>query len=293
MAPSPDEVRRVGFIGLGIMGRPMARNIMQAGYDLVVHSRSRRPVDELVASGAHAAADAAEVASRSDVVIIMVASTEDLEAVLDGPRGVIAGAHEGLIVVDMGSHDPSAMPGLAGRCAQAGAELLDAPVSGGEDGAEQATLSIMVGGTAAALKRAGPVLATMGTGIVHVGDTGAGMVAKACNQLVVGSTIEAVAEALTLARVAGVDPARVREALLGGYASSRVLEVHGRRMLERDFAPGARAAIHDKDAGIILGLAAGLGVDIPGFVPVAEAFRSLVEQGGADLDHSALITLLE
>ena len=266
VASPSQETTRVGFIGLGIMGRPMARNIMRAGFALVVHSRSRGPVDELVAAGAQAADDPADVASRSDIVIIMVSSTADMEAVFDGPRGLIAGAHAGLVVVDMGSHDPSAMPGLARRCAQAGAELLDAPVSGGEEGATQATLSIMVGGSDAALERAGPILATMGTRIVHVGGTGAGMVAKACNQLVVGSTIEAVAEALTLARVAGVDPAKVRDALLGGYASSRVLEVHGRRMLERDFTPGGRAEIPRQGRrGSSSELAAGLGVDIPGF----------------------------
>jgi 2-hydroxy-3-oxopropionate reductase len=260
----------------------------------VVHSRSRGPVDELVAEGAQAASDPADVASLSDILIIMVSSTADLHAIFDAPQGgLLTGSHEGLIVVDMGSHDPSAIPGLAQRCAEAGVSLLDAPVSGGEEGAIQATLSIMVGGAEDALKRAEPVLATMGARIVHIGNSGAGMVAKACNQLVVGSTIEAVAEALNMARVAGVDASRVREALLVGHASSRVLDVHGLRMLERNFTPGARAAIHDKDATIIVELADRLDVKIPGFVPVAHAFRHLVEHGGADLDHSALITLLE
>lgn len=293
MAPSAPGPLRVGFIGLGIMGRPMARNILRAGFPLVVQSRSPGPVEELVAAGARAAADPAELAAASDVAIVMVPDTADVEALLDGPRGLLAGARAGLIVVDMGTHDPAAMAGLAERCAQAGAELLDAPVSGGEVGAREATLSIMVGGSESAVQRARPVLAAMGSRIVHIGGTGAGMVAKACNQLVVGSTIEAVAEALALARAAGVDAARVRDALLGGFAASRVLEVHGLRMLERDFTPGGRVAIHEKDARIILEMARRAGVDLPGFGPVADAFRRLMDRGGGDLDHSALITLLE
>lgn len=267
MAASAPGPVRVGFIGLGIMGRPMARNILRAGFPLVVQSRSPGPVEELAAAGARAAGDPAEVAATSDVAIVMVPDTADVEAVLDGPRGLLAGAHPGLIVVDMGTHDPSAMAALAERCAEVGADLLDAPVSGGEVGAREATLSIMVGGFESALERARPVLAAMGSRIVHIGGTGAGMVAKACNQLVVGSTIEAVAEALTLARAVGVDAARVRDALLGGFAASRVLEVHGLRMLERDFTPGGRVAIHEKDARIILETARRAGVDLPGFQP--------------------------
>ena len=293
MAASAPGPVRVGFIGLGIMGRPMARNILRAGFPLVVQSRSPGPVEELAAAGARAAGDPAEVAATSDVVIVMVPDTADVEAVLDGPRGLLAGARAGLIVVDMGTHDPSALVALAERCAEVGADLLDAPVSGGEVGAREATLSIMVGGSEAALERARPVLAAMGSRIIHIGGTGAGMVAKACNQLVVGSTIQAVAEALALARAAGVDAARVRDALLGGFAASRVLEVHGLRMLERDFTPGGRVAIHEKDARIILETARHAGVDLPGFRPVADAFRRLMDRGGGDLDHSALITLLE
>jgi 2-hydroxy-3-oxopropionate reductase len=293
MAASAPGPVRVGFIGLGIMGRPMARNILRAGFPLVVQSRSPGPVEELAAAGARAAGDPAELAALSDVAIVMVPDTADVEAVLDGPRGLLSGVQAGLIVVDMGTHDPSAMATLAERCAEVGADLLDAPVSGGEVGAREATLSIMVGGSEAALERARPVLAAMGSRIVHIGGTGAGMVAKACNQLVVGSTIQAVAEALALARAAGVDAARVRDALLGGFAASRVLEVHGLRMLERDFAPGGRVAIHEKDARIILATARRAGVDLPGFQPVAEAFRRLMDRGGGNFDHSALITLLE
>ena len=284
---------RVGFVGLGVMGKPMARNILHAGFPLVVWSRSPDSSDELVADGAEAASDAADVAARTDVLILMVSDTADVEDVLAGPRGLLAGAHRGLIVIDMGSHDPLAMPGFARRCLEVEAEFLDAPVSGGEVGAREATLSVMVGGPSGALERARPVLAAMSGRIVHIGDTGAGMIAKACNQLVVGSAIQAVAEALSLARAAGVDPARVREAMLGGFAASRVLEVHGQRMLDRDFAPGARVAVHEKDARIILALAREAEMDLPGFLPVALAFERLLSSGKGDLDHSALFTLVE
>jgi 2-hydroxy-3-oxopropionate reductase len=296
MTATASEPLRAGFIGLGIMGRPMALNLLKAGFPLIVQSRSPGPVEELVAAGARGAMDPAEVAAESDVVILMVPDSADVEAVLggqDGDRGLLAGARAGLVVVDMGSHDPSAIPGWATRLAAVGVELLDAPVSGGDVGAREATLSIMVGGPAAALERARPVLAAMGGRIVHIGDHGAGMVAKACNQLVVGSNIEAVAEALALARAAGVDPAKVREALLGGFAASRILEVHGQRMLDRNFTPGARVAIHAKDARIVLETARRAGVELPGFRPVAEGFQKLIARGDAGLDHSALITLLE
>jgi len=293
MTASAPNGLRAGFIGLGIMGRPMALNLLKAGFPLIVQSRSRGPVDELVAAGARAAVDAAEVAAGSDVVIVMVSDTADMEAVLDGERGLLRGGHPGSIVVDMGTHDPTAIAGWAARLAAVGAELLDAPVSGGEVGAKEGTLSIMVGGPAAALERARPMLAAMGSRIVHIGDHGAGMVAKACNQLVVGSNIEAVAEALNLARAAGADPAKVRDALLGGFAASRVLELHGLRMIERDFTPGGRVALHAKDARIVLETARRVGVELPGFRPVADALERLIARGDGELDHSALITLLE
>jgi 2-hydroxy-3-oxopropionate reductase len=284
---------RVGFIGLGIMGRPMALNVLKAGFPLTVSSRSPGPVEELVAAGARRASDPAHVSAASDVVILMVPATGDVEAVLGGTTGLVAGAREGLIVVVMGTHEPAVVPTWAARLAKAGAELLDAPVSGGELGAVERTLSIMVGGSAAVLEQVAPILAAMGRRVVHIGGHGAGMVAKACNQLVVGSEIEAVAEALTLARAAGADPAKVRDALLGGFAASRVLEVHGQRMIERDFTPGGRVSMHEKDARIVLETAREYGVDLPGFRPVEEAFRRLIDQGKGELDHSALITLLE
>jgi 2-hydroxy-3-oxopropionate reductase len=285
--------RRVGFIGLGIMGRPMAMRILGAGHSLVVQSRSPEPVASLASAGAETASTAAEVARRSDVVIIMVPSTADAESVIDGPDGLLRASSAGMVIVDMGSHRPAAMPDLAARCEAAGVAFLDAPVSGGELGAREGTLVSMVGGRVETLDEIRPLMAAMCRAVVHVGASGAGMVAKACNQLVVGSTIQAVAEALTLARAAGVDPARVREALLGGFAASRVLEVHGKRMLERDFEPGARVTIHAKDAGIIMESADSLGVPLPGFMPVAAAFDQLIATGSGGLDHSALVLLLE
>jgi 2-hydroxy-3-oxopropionate reductase len=293
MTEPSGRATRVGFVGLGVMGRPMAARILAARFPLTVSSRSAAAVAGLYEAGATAAASPAEVARASEIVIVMVPDTADLEAVLGGPLGVLAGAHDGLIVCAMGTHLPAAMPPLAKRCANHGCLLLDAPVSGGEIGAREGTLSIMVGGDVAAFERARPVFEAMGRTVVRVGDSGAGQLAKACNQLIVGATIAAVAEALALARAAGVDPAVVREALGGGFASSRVLEVHGRRMIERDFEPGGRAALHAKDAHIILGTARELGLELPWFAAVAEGFDRLVAEGGGELDHSALITLLE
>ncbi len=290
---APAASLAVGFVGLGVMGRPMARRILAAGFPLTVHSRSSTAVAEVVAAGATAGASPAAVARASDLIIVMVPNTDDLVAVLDAPDGILAGAHEGLVIAAMGTHHPTAMPPLAERCAQLGASLLDAPVSGGEVGATEGSLSIMVGGEAAAFERARPVFAAMGRTVVHVGGSGTGQLVKACNQLIVGATIAAVAEGLTLARASGLDPAVVRTALTGGYATSRVLEIHGARMIARDFTPGGRAALHAKDAHIILDTAAQLGLELEVFSVVARMFDRLVAAGGGDLDHSALITLIE
>jgi 2-hydroxy-3-oxopropionate reductase len=271
----------------------MARRIVAAGFPLAVHSRSPRAVELLVAAGARAVGSPRDVAASSDVVIVMVPDAPDLEAVLDGPDGILGGRREGLVVAAMGTHHPAAMPPLAERCARHGVHLLDAPGSGGEVGATEGTLSIMVGGDLQAFERAQPVFAAMGRTIVHVGGSGAGQIAKACNQLIVGATIAAVAEGLTLARAAGVDPAVVRTALTGGYATSRVLEIHGAKMLARDFTPGGRSVLHAKDAHIVLDTAEKLGLKLPVFSVVADEFDRLVALGRGDLDHSALITLLE
>lgn len=283
----------VGFIGLGIMGRPMARHLLEAGFSLAVHSRSPGPVGELALAGAQPRVSPADVAADADVIITMLPDTPDVELVLFGENGVSSQLRPGSLVVDMSTIDPLATRRFAESFREMGAGMVDAPVSGGEKGAVEATLSIMVGGSEDDVTRAMPLLGAMGTTIVHVGDPGAGQVAKACNQLVVASTIQAVAEALTLAERAGVDPRRVREALLGGFAGSKILEIHGQRMLDRTFTPGFRSRLHLKDAHIVLDTAERVGSAVPAFEVVADALRRLVNEGGGELDHSALYTLLE
>lgn len=284
---------RIGFIGLGIMGRPMARRLLDAGYPMTVHSRSPGPVDELVDAGAKRSGSSAEVAAASDVVITMLPDTPDVEAVLFGEEGVASGSRNGSLVIDMSTISPVATRGFAERLGRRGVGFLDAPVSGGETGAVEGTLSIMAGGGEDDFARARPLFDVLGGNVVLVGGVGAGQVTKACNQLVVAATIEAVAEALVLAAASGVDPAKVREALLGGFAGSKILEVHGRRMLEGAFDPGFRLRLHRKDAGIILETAHELGSPVPGFEAVAEALERAVKEGGAELDHSALVKTLE
>jgi 2-hydroxy-3-oxopropionate reductase len=281
---------RIGFIGLGIMGRPMAGNLLRAGFPLTVHSRSPAPVDALVAEGAARAGSSGEIADVSDIVITMLPDTSDVETVLTEVVRTIAG---GSLMIDMSTIDPGATRDLASTFEKRGVAMLDAPVSGGERGAIDATLSIMVGGEAEAFKRAGPVFDALGATVVHVGASGAGQVAKACNQLVVAATIEAVAEALALAGRSGVDPAKVREALMGGFAGSKILEVHGKRMLDGSFEPGFRARLHRKDARIVLEAARSAGAPIPSFEVVAGQLDELVERGGGELDHAALFTLLQ
>ncbi|MFL5738260.1 MAG: 2-hydroxy-3-oxopropionate reductase [Actinomycetota bacterium] len=284
---------RIGFIGLGIMGKPMALNLLRAGYPMTVHSRSAPPVDEVVDGGAARASSPREVAEASDIVITMLPDTPDVEQVLFGDDGVASGLSPGALVIDMSTISPIATRRFAQQLSDRGASLLDAPVSGGEKGAIDGTLSIMVGGAQSDFDRAKPLFDVMGGNIVLVGDSGAGQIAKACNQLVVAGTIEAVAEALTLASAANVDAARVREALLGGFAGSKILEVHGQRMLDQAFTPGFRARLHLKDARIVSDTARELGVPTPGFAPVEEELQRLVDEGKGDLDHSALITLLQ
>ncbi len=284
---------RAGFIGLGVMGRPMALHLLDAGFPLTVTSRSPGPVAELVAAGATAAATPAQVGRAADVVILMLPDPPDVDHVIFGVGGLAETLAPGSVIVDMSTGDPILAREWAATLAERGIDLLDAPVSGGEVGAKEKTLSIMAGGRAEALERARPLLDAMGRRVVHVGASGAGQIAKAANQLIVASTIQAVGEALVLAAAAGVSPARVREALMGGFAASRILELHGQRMLDANFVPGARSVLHRKDARIIGGLARQLGVVTPAFDVVADALESLVESGGADLDHSALVTLIE
>ena len=286
-------VERVGIIGLGIMGKPMATNLLSAGFPLTVHSRSAGPVDEVVAAGATRGASPQAVAAASDVIITMLPDTPDVESVLFGGEGVASGAAAGALVIDMSTIDPGPARAFAATLAERGVAMVDAPVSGGEKGAIEGTLSIMIGGAEADVARARPLFDVLGSTIVHVGGNGAGQVCKACNQLVVGATIEAVAEALSLAERSGVDPAKVREALMGGFAGSKILEIHGQRMLDRTFEPGFRARLHAKDARIVLKAAADSGAPVPSFQVVAAQFAKLVEAGGGELDHSALRTLLD
>ena len=239
----------IGFIGLGLMGRPMAKNLLKAGYKLVVNSRSQGPVDDLVSSGAVRALTAADVALRATRIITMVPDSPDVEQVLDGPQGVFSALQPATIVIDMSSIAPGVARRLAGRAKSLGATMLDAPVSGGDIGAINGTLSIMVGGDAAAFATVKPIFDVMGNPdkVVHVGEAGSGQLCKLCNQMVIGGTLVVVAEALALARKAGVDAGKVRDALLGGFAQSRVLEVHGERALKGTFKPGFKTHLFAKD----------------------------------------------
>jgi len=284
---------RVGFIGLGIMGKPMARNLMKGGHRLIVFNRSRSPVDELAKEGATAAVSPRAVAEQADVVITVLPDSPDVREVVLGRGGVLEGLRPGAIFVDMSTISPIITQEIAAAVEAKGAQMLDAPVSGGEKGAIEGTLSIMVGGPAEVVAKVRPLFDAMGKNIVHVGTHGAGQVTKACNQIVVALTIQAVSEALVLAAKAGVDPAKVREALLGGFAQSRILDLHGQRMLDRNFKPGFKVQLHQKDLGIALGTGRSLGVPLPATAVVQQAFSALVGLGRQALDHSALVTLVE
>lgn len=282
---------RIGFIGLGIMGKPMAVRLVRAGFPIVVHNRSPQAVEELAGEGAETASSPREIAERADVVVTMLPDSPDVEAVVLGDDGVIAGVREGMLLVDMSTIAPATARQVHAALAERGVEAVDAPVSGGEPAAVDGQLSIMAGGSEGAVKRAEPIFGELGKVTTHIGGPGAGQVAKAANQVVVALTIQAVAEALTLASKAGVDPACVREALLGGFAQSKILEAHGEKMLEDRFEPGFRIELHRKDVGIALETARDLGVALPATAQVAELFNALIAQGSGSLDHSALVTL--
>ena len=282
----------LGFVGLGIMGRPMAANLMKGGHALHLHSRSGVPA-ELLAQGGKACGSGAEVARRAEVVFTMVPDTADVERVLFAPGGVAEGLSPGKLVVDMSSISPIETRRFAARVRERGSDYLDAPVSGGDVGARAATLTIMVGGEPAAFERARPLLDLLGKNVTLVGASGSGQVCKVANQIVVALTIEAVAEALLFASKAGVDPARVRQALLGGFAASRVLEVHGERMLKRSFQPGARVALHQKDLGNALAGARAMGLSLPATALAQELFNACAAMGGSGWDHSSLVRALE
>ena len=284
----------IGFIGLGIMGAPMALHLVNAGHTLFVHTRGRVP-EAVAASSATACTQAAEVARQAEVVFIMVPDTPDVEAVLFGENGVAAGLGGGArkIVVDMSSISPMATKAFAARINAAGADYIDAPVSGGEVGAKAASLTIMCGGDEAVFETIRPLLEKMGRNITLVGGNGDGQTTKVANQIIVALNIAAVGEALLFASKAGADPAKVRQALMGGFASSRILEVHGERMIKRTFAPGFRIRLHQKDLNLALQGARELGVSLPQTANAAQLMQACAANGMADLDHSALVKALE
>ena len=283
---------QVGFIGLGTMGKPMAANLIKGGHALHLHSRSGVP-KELTAAGGVACGSAAEVARRAEVVLTMIPDTPDVENVLFGPEGVAEGLSPGKVVVDMSSISPIATKAFAERVSALGCDYVDAPVSGGEVGAKNASLTIMVGASEAAFAKVRPLLELLGKNITLVGPNGAGQTCKVANQIIVALTIEAVAEALLFASKAGADPAKVRQALMGGFASSRVLEVHGQRMIERTFDPGFRIELHQKDVELALSSARAMGLSLPNTATVQQLFNSCRAHGGARWDHSALVKALE
>jgi len=286
-------VSKVGFIGVGIMGAPMAGHLQDAGHELfLVKHRSPLP-EALTSGGAVECATATEVAENADIVIVMVPDTPQVEEVLFGNGGVTEGISAGKVIIDMSSISPIETKKFAARINELGCEYLDAPVSGGEVGAKAASLTIMVGASQATFEKMKPLLALMGKNITLVGDNGAGQTAKIANQIVVALTIEAVAEALVFAAKAGVDPAKVREALLGGFAGSRILEVHGERMIKRTFEPGFRIELHQKDLNLALSGARALGVSLPNTAATQELFNACKGAGWEGLDHSALVRALE
>jgi len=283
----------LGFTGLGIMGKPMAGHLLDAGHTVHVYDVVSEAVKEMASKGAVACGSNKEVAQKSDVIFIMVPDTPDVEAVLFGKDGVTEGVRSGSIVVDMSSISPIATKEFAKKLDAMGVEMLDAPVSGGQVGAENATLSIMVGGQPEVFEQIKPYFEIMGKNIVYIGGNGDGQTCKVANQIVVGLTIEAISEALLFASKAGADPAKVREALLGGFAQSRILDLHGERMIKRNFAPGFRIRHQQKDLNLALQGARSLGLSLPNTATTQELYNALAAEGNSNLDHSALVLVLE
>src|SRR5580765_572990 len=283
---------KVGFVGLGIMGKPMAANLMKGGHTLYLFSRSG-VAPELTAAGGVACGSAKEVAQKADFIITMVPDTPDVEKVMFGPAGVAEGLSSGKVVIDMSSISPIETKAFAERINKLGCEYVDAPVSGGEVGAKNASLTIMVGASESTFEKVKPLFELLGKKITLVGGNGAGQTCKVANQIIVALNIEAVAEALLFASKAGADPAKVRQALMGGFASSRVLEVHGERMIKRTFDPGFRIELHQKDLSLALTNARKMGMSLPNTATAQELFNACVAHGGAKWDHSALVRALE
>src|SRR5258705_4853506 len=282
----------IGFIGLGIMGKPMALNLIKGGHKLFLHSRSGVP-QELTAAGGTGCASAKEAAQKADIIITMVPDTPDVEKVLFGAGGVAEGLSKGKIVVDMSSISPIETKKYAKRVDELGCEYLDAPVSGGEVGAKNAALTIMIGRAQSAFDKVKPVFELMGKNITLVGGNGDGQTCKVCNQIIVALNIEAVSEALVFASKAGADPAKVRQALMGGFAASRILEVHGERMIKRTFDPGFRIEMHQKDLSLALSGARALNLSLPNTATTQELFNAAAALGGKGWDHSGLVRVLE
>jgi 2-hydroxy-3-oxopropionate reductase len=283
---------KVGFIGMGIMGRPMALNLIRGGHELYVHSRHGAP-QEVLAAGATACDSGMEVARKADTIITMVPDTPDVAAVLFGAKGVAEGLTRGKIVVDMSSISPVETKAFAQKINALGCQYLDAPVSGGEVGAKAASLTIMVGGPEDTFNKVKPLFESMGKNITLVGGNGDGQTCKVANQIIVALNIEAVGEALLFASKMGADPAKVRQALMGGFASSRILEVHGERMIKRTFNPGFRIVLHQKDLNLALTAARQIGMSLPNTATAQELFNACAAHGGKDWDHSALVRALE
>jgi 2-hydroxy-3-oxopropionate reductase len=284
---------KLGFIGLGIMGKPMAGQLLKAGHEVSAYDLNPASVQELVSKGASACKSSKEVAQKSEVIFIIVQDTPDVEAVLFGKEGLTEGLKAGSIVVDMSSISPIATKEFAKKLGAMKVKMLDAPVSGGQVGAENATLSIMVGGEPDVFEKIKPYFQLMGKNIVHVGGNGDGQTCKVANQIVVALNIEAVAEALLFASKAGADPVKVRAALMGGFAHSRILELHGEKMLKRAFTPGFRIRLHQKDLNLALQSARSMGLSLPNTATAQELFNAVAAQGGIDLDHSAMLLALE
>ena len=284
---------KVGFIGLGIMGGPMAQNLMEAGYEMVLYNRTPEKAEEIAGDGSTVAESPKEVAESCDLIVLMLPDSPQVEEVVEGEDGVLEGLEEGALIVDMSTISPVVTRELAEKIEERGASMLDAPVSGGEPGAQQGTLAIMAGGSEEDFERAKPLLEVMGDAITHVGPTGAGQTAKAANQIVVAVTLEGISEALVLASKAGVAPEKILEAISGGLAGSNVMEAKKENFLEHDFEPGFRIDLHHKDLGIALAAGREYGVSLPVTAIVDQMLEALKTKGRGDRDHSAILTLIE
>jgi 2-hydroxy-3-oxopropionate reductase len=284
---------KLGFIGLGVMGRPMALHLMKHGHDMGVYARREASAAPLIEAGARFYATPRELAAGADVIFTMVTTSSDVEAVALGADGIAAGARPGTVLVDMETIAPAVARSVAAKLAERGIDMLDAPVSGGPAGAQSATLSIMVGGKSDVFEKIRPLFECLGKTIVHVGDSGAGQTTKACNQLALLVSAQGAAEALALARASGIDPAKVRDVMMGGVAASRVLEIFGTRMVSRDFAAGIETRLYHKDLDIVLELAHGLGQALPAVAVVMQHINAMMGRGDGPSDLSALIKVIE